>query len=94
MAVKNRNNGRVDGDVHPDTRAFPELPKLQEKTDPLRWRIKDEDSNHTWHYLENEEDVKKWPQSYAEKYFLNLPLVWLPLFYRTSLCDKQLTPLF
>lgn len=55
--------------------SFPKKPRLEKTTDHTRWRIKDDDSNHTWHYLEDDEAAKAWPQSYAEKYFLNLPLV-------------------
>jgi hypothetical protein len=44
-------------------------------TDHTRWRLKDDDSRHTWHYLPDEEACKDWPQSYAEKSYLDLPLV-------------------
>lgn len=54
---------------------FPNKPKIEAKTDPTRWRLKDDDSRHTWHYLADEREAKDWPQSYAEKYFLGLPLV-------------------
>lgn len=55
--------------------AFPKKPKIEDRTDPTRWRMKDDESRHTWHYLPSEEAAKAWPQSYAEKYYLNLPLV-------------------
>ena len=55
--------------------AFPKRPKIGESTDPTRWRMKDDESRHTWHYLPSEEAAKAWPQSYAEKWYLNLPLV-------------------
>ncbi|KAI9679158.1 MAG: Lanosterol synthase (Oxidosqualene--lanosterol cyclase) [Bathelium mastoideum] len=42
-------------------------------TDRTRWRMLDENGRHTWHYLQSDEEVKKWPQSTADKYFLNLP---------------------
>lgn len=58
-----------------DAHSFPKKPRSEKKTDHTRWRIKDDDSNHTWHYLKDDEAAKEWPQSYAEKYFLNLPLV-------------------
>lgn len=54
--------------------SFPARPQLEEKTDPKRWRLKDNDSCHTWHYLRDDEAVKDWPQSDAEKYFLGLPM--------------------
>jgi len=62
----------------------PKRPKLQERTDYSRWRLLDEAGRHTWHYLEDEEDVEEWPQSLADKYFLGLPLVCTP-FYSMSL---------
>lgn len=43
--------------------------------DYTRWRLKDDDSRHTWHYLVGEKEARDRPQTYAEKYFLNLPLV-------------------
>ncbi|EFY94967.1 squalene/oxidosqualene cyclase family protein [Metarhizium robertsii] len=44
------------------------------RTDLTRWRLRDDDSRHTWHYLDNEAAEKDWPQSHAEKYYLDLPL--------------------
>lgn len=52
-----------------------EKPKIEGKTDHTRWRLKDDDSRHTWHYLTEDSELEKWPQSNAEKYYLNLPLV-------------------
>lgn len=43
-------------------------------TDHTRWRLKDVKGRQTWHYL-TEEEAKEWPQTFADKYFLNLPLV-------------------
>lgn len=54
---------------------FPKKPKIEAKTDPTRWRMKDDDSRHTWHYLTTKKAAQEWPQSYAEKYYLGLPLV-------------------
>lgn len=73
--------GRDLGSVKPRKRAtdaelgFPQKPTIEAKTDPTRWRLKDDDSRHSWLYLESEKEAKDWPQSYAEKYFLGLPLV-------------------
>lgn len=53
-------------------------PKLQERTDYTRWRMLNEAGRHTWHYLEDVEDVEEWPQSLADKYFLGLPMACLP----------------
>jgi lanosterol synthase len=36
----------------------------------------DEDGKHTWHYLDDDEAVAKWPQTLADKYYLGLPLVY------------------
>ncbi|EFY94183.2 squalene/oxidosqualene cyclase family protein [Metarhizium robertsii] len=44
------------------------------RTDLTRWRLRDNDSRHTWHYLDNDAAAKDWPQSYADKYYLGLPL--------------------
>ncbi|EHA57490.1 lanosterol synthase [Pyricularia oryzae 70-15] len=49
-------------------------PKLAEKTDTARWRMLDDEGRHTWHYLEDDEAVKEWPQSYADKWYLGLPM--------------------
>jgi lanosterol synthase len=46
-----------------------------ERTDYTRWRLQDNDSRHTWHYLSDDDAAKNWPQSTAEKYYLNLPTV-------------------
>ena len=58
--------------------SFPKTPKVGKRTDFSRWRLHDDDSRHTWRYLEDDEEAEKWPQSNADKYFLNLPLVILP----------------
>lgn len=50
-----------------------------EKTDYSRWRLTDVDSRHTWVYLEDDEENRKWPQSIAEKYHLGLPTVYFTL---------------
>ncbi|KAH6869755.1 terpenoid cyclases/protein prenyltransferase alpha-alpha toroid [Thelonectria olida] len=52
---------------------------LPPKTDHGRWRLKDDDSRHTWHFLSEEDAARASPQSNAEKYFLNLPLGLPPL---------------
>jgi lanosterol synthase len=49
--------------------------KIQEKTDITRWRCLDEDGRLTWRYLEDDDDATKWPQSYADKWYLGLDLV-------------------
>lgn len=54
---------------------YPKQPRVEGKTDRSRWRLKDDESRHTWHYLKDDEAAKEWPQSYADKYYMNLPLV-------------------
>jgi lanosterol synthase len=48
-----------------------------EKTDYTRWRLKDDRGCQTWHYLTSDEEIKAWPQSTADKYFLGLNTVGL-----------------
>ncbi|CAG8578046.1 15768_t:CDS:10 [Cetraspora pellucida] len=38
-----------------------------------RWRLKVEHGRNTWHYLDDDEEVKNWPQSIIEKYWTGLP---------------------
>ena len=45
------------------------------KTDYTRWRLRDDRGVQTWHYLESEEEVKAWPQSTADKWYLGLDTV-------------------
>jgi lanosterol synthase len=52
--------------------------KLGERTDYARWRIRDDNSDHTWIYLEDDEAAKSWPQSKAEKWHLGLGVVGCP----------------
>ncbi|UKZ70780.1 uncharacterized protein TrAtP1_011749 [Trichoderma atroviride] len=73
--------GRDIGNVKSRKRAsddsadsFPKRPKVGGKTDLTRWRMKDDESRHTWHYLEDDKAAEEWPQSYAEKWYLNLPM--------------------
>lgn len=59
--------------------------KVAEPVDKTRWRLNSDDGRHTWHYLDDDKAVKEWPQSYAEKWYLDLPLVRiLRLCYKTS----------
>ncbi|KAL7915333.1 oxidosqualene:lanosterol cyclase [Trichoderma velutinum] len=66
-SLKSRKRASDDSD------SFPKRPKLEAKTDLTRWRLKDDESRHTWHYLTDDKAAAEWPQSYAEKWFLNLP---------------------
>lgn len=72
-AIKKRTgdvNGDGDGDGHTAKRS-----RIEDRTDYSRWRMRDDESRHTWHYLEDDAEAKKWPQTLADKYFLGLPLV-------------------
>lgn len=53
--------------------------KVAEPVDRTRWRMKSDDGRHTWHYLDDDAAVAAWPQSYADKWYLGLPLVCLPI---------------
>lgn len=44
-------------------------------TDHTRWRLEDDNGRQTWHYLTSDQDVKKWPQTTADKYHLGLDTV-------------------
>ncbi|KAL8704534.1 MAG: hypothetical protein Q9201_002308 [Fulgogasparrea decipioides] len=48
-------------------------------TDIQRWRLLDERGRQTWHYLKFDDEIKSWPQSIADKYFLGLPTGLPPL---------------
>ncbi|RMD43678.1 hypothetical protein DV735_g1480, partial [Chaetothyriales sp. CBS 134920] len=45
----------------------------EEGTDYSRWRLRDEEGRHTWHYLTTDEELKEWPQTTYDKYHLGLP---------------------
>ncbi|TGJ80517.1 hypothetical protein E0Z10_g8245 [Xylaria hypoxylon] len=63
---KTGSNGHVDADT--------KRPRIADKTDRTRWRLLDESGRLTWHYLENEDAVKKWPQSTADRWYLGLDI--------------------
>jgi hypothetical protein len=44
-------------------------------SDLTRWRLKVEHGAQTWHYLESDEELKQWPQTRCDKYFLGLNFV-------------------
>jgi lanosterol synthase len=50
-------------------------PRVAEKTDRSRWRLLDESGRLTWHYLEDDDSARKWPQSVADKWYLGLDTV-------------------
>ncbi|KAI5365195.1 putative terpenoid cyclases/protein prenyltransferase alpha-alpha toroid [Septoria linicola] len=41
-------------------------------TDYTRWRLKDDRGRQTWHYLQTDEELRAWPQTVADKYYLGL----------------------
>jgi lanosterol synthase len=45
------------------------------KTDHTRWRMKNVDGRQTWHYLESDEELKAWPMTSADKYYLGMDTV-------------------
>lgn len=58
----------------PGTEATEKL-RTEYKTDPTRWRLKDNDGRHTWHYITDDGEMREWPQSMAEKWYMKLSLV-------------------
>lgn len=62
-------NGYANGSIHKDEKA------ADVRTDLTRWRLKNDRGRQTWHYLETEEELKAWPLSTADKYFLGLDTV-------------------
>jgi hypothetical protein len=53
-------------------------------TDYTKWRLKADDSGrHIWHYLESDADLKEWPQSPLDKYWLGLDTVQLSTVFST-----------
>lgn len=45
------------------------------QTDLTRWRLKNVRGRQTWHYLQSAAEIKQWPQTVADKYFLGLDTV-------------------
>jgi lanosterol synthase len=45
------------------------------RTDSTRWRLRNERGVHTWHYLEDDEELRRWPLTTADKYFMGLDTV-------------------
>lgn len=69
------NGNAVDSKKRPNGSAIASSDEGKQ-TDIYRWRLLDDRGCQTWHYLESDEEVKAWPQSIADKYFLGLPLVY------------------
>jgi lanosterol synthase len=58
-------NGSTNGTIKPLQDYDAEL-----KTDHSRWRMKNVDGRQTWHYLESDEQLKAWPMTAADKYYM------------------------
>lgn len=56
--------------------------RVFEPVDKTRWRLNADGGRHTWHYLEDDDAARKWPQSYADKWYLDLPLVGIAISLR------------
>ncbi|KAJ4306619.1 Lanosterol synthase (Oxidosqualene--lanosterol cyclase) [Collariella sp. IMI 366227] len=74
LLAKGSTRKRFSNAGDPEHATKRQRPVLEGRTDFSRWRLHDDHSRHTWRYLENDDEVKEWPQSYADKYFLGLPL--------------------
>lgn len=60
-----KSNGQIDALKH-----------IQDvKTDPTRWRLRNVHGEQTWHYLESDEELKAWPITTADKYYMGLDTV-------------------
>lgn len=58
-------------------------------TDLSRWRLKVDHGKQTWHYLESDDEVKDWPQSLIDKYWLGLPFVSIFFSFQVWKYKKQ-----
>ncbi|KAL2176376.1 terpenoid cyclases/protein prenyltransferase alpha-alpha toroid [Thermothelomyces heterothallicus CBS 202.75] len=74
LLEKGSTRKRFSNAGDPDHAVKKQRPALEEKTDYSRWRLRDDHGRHTWRYLEDDEAAEAWPQTYADKYFLGLPL--------------------
>ncbi|KAI0396768.1 terpene synthase [Xylariaceae sp. FL0594] len=57
---------------HSHASSLARTPQIADKTDRSRWRLRDERGRLTWHYLEDDQSVKEWPQSIADKWYLGM----------------------
>ncbi|KMP02262.1 hypothetical protein CIRG_10085 [Coccidioides immitis RMSCC 2394] len=64
LAEHSDANGVSNGAMDP---GFPEA-----RSDPRLWRMRAVEGRQSWHYLD-EEEAKKWPQTLADRWYLNLP---------------------
>ena len=71
-------NGSTNGTIKPLQAYDAEL-----KTDHSRWRMKNADGRQTWHYLQSDEQVKAWPMTAADKYYLG----------QDTVCQQEISPM-
>jgi lanosterol synthase len=60
-------------------------------TDYTRWRLHVGDGGRqTWHYLQTDEELERWPQTEVERFWLGMKTVrlWPPF----SACDSIFVP--
>ncbi|KAI1263532.1 terpenoid cyclases/protein prenyltransferase alpha-alpha toroid [Xylariaceae sp. FL1019] len=86
VTTRSSNDGKpaTNGNTHPDSKLSSKKrpsngtvdvdAKRARRTEPSRWRMLDENGRLTWHYLESDGEVKGWPQSAADKWYLGLDL--------------------
>lgn len=76
MEEKSLSRKRVAESI--EEQQWPKRPRISGKTDKSRWRLNDDNGRHSWVFVDDDEALKETPQSYAEKYYLGLPLVCSP----------------
>lgn len=75
LPAESQHTPRKRERVGAETNGHAKRLRLPSTTDHSRWRMLDEEGRHTWHYLEDDDKIKDWPQSYADKWYLGLPTV-------------------
>lgn len=73
--VKTTGGGERPIDPVENTQTSAKHPTISDSTDKSRWRLLDDGGRQTWHYLEDDDKAKDWPQSDADKWYLGLPMV-------------------
>lgn len=74
MSVRRRGEAKqANGSANNETITHESVVDL--KTDHTRWRMKNVDGRQTWHYLESDEELKAWPMTSADKYYLGMDTV-------------------
>jgi lanosterol synthase len=74
MSVRRRGEAKqANGSANNETITHENVVDLE--TDHTRWRMKNVDGRQTWHYLESDEELKAWPMTSADKYYLGMDTV-------------------